>query len=266
MNITSVKSIYFSPNGTTKRVVEAIADTIQVESSNRIDMTSPETETRNFGELKDEMVIIGTPVYSYRVPSIATSRLRRLKANNTPAVVVVVYGDVAYMDALLELHDIAAETGCKPVAAGVFIGEHSLLPFASGRPDTEDLKKAEDFGKKIRDKLDGIKTLDDIPPIQVPGIRPYRNMESTPQEFIQTYPLTRETLCIKCGTCVSVCPAGAITINDTVQTEQEACILCCACVKNCPAQARVMDSPHYREILESMKKKVPERKEPETFL
>jgi ferredoxin len=265
MNIASVKSIYFSPNGTTKKVVETIAEAIRAEVVNHIDMTLPETEMRNAEDLKNELVIIGTPVYSYRVPSDAARRLRRLQADNIPAVVIVVYGDVAYMDAILELHDIAVEIGCKPVAAGAFIGEHSLLPFASGRPDAEDLKKAENFGENIRDILDGIETIDDIQRVQLHGIRPYRNMELTPQDFLQTYPSTRETICTKCGTCAAVCPTGSIKVNDTVQTNLESCILCCACVKNCPAQARVMDSPHFREILELMRKKVPERKEPEIF-
>jgi len=42
--------------------------------------------------MNDELTIIGTPVYAGRVPPEAVRRLRRIKGNNTPAVVVVVYG------------------------------------------------------------------------------------------------------------------------------------------------------------------------------
>ena len=50
----------------------------------------------------------------------------RLQAHNTPAVCVVVYGNRAYDDALLELKDILTERGCRPIAGAAFIGEHSF--------------------------------------------------------------------------------------------------------------------------------------------
>ena len=265
MNITSVKLIYFSPTGTTKRILESIAEAIQAGTTEHLDLTSPEARTRIFTELQDELTIIGTPVYSGRVPVDAIHRLRRLKANNTPAVILVVYGNVVYKDALLELNNIAVEIGCIPVAAGIFIGEHSLVPIAEGRPDAEDLKKAREFGKKIWNKLQDIEAISDVSPLQIPGNFPYHTTQQTPEDFLQTYPATKETICSKCETCVAVCPTAAITVNDTVITNQDNCILCCACVKNCPTQARVMDSPHYQKIVESVSKNLPERKEPEIF-
>jgi len=266
MNIKSVKLVYFSPTRTTKKVLEGIAEAIQVDIVDHLDLTPPETQTRRFEEIQDELIIIGTPVYSCRVPVDAIHRLRRLRANNTPAVIVVVYGNVDYKDALLELNDIAVEIGCKLVAAGVFLGEHSLLPIAHGRPDVEDLKKVREFGKKIRNKLKDIKAIGDISPLQIPGNFPYYTMQQTPKEVLQVYPATEEMLCTKCETCIAVCPTAAITINDTVITDLDTCILCGACVKNCPTQARVMDSPHYQKIVEFVSKNLPERKEPEMFL
>ena len=266
MYINSVKLVYFSPNRTTKKVVEGIAEAIRVNAVDHLDLTPPEARTRGFEELRDELVIIGTPVYSCRVPVDAVDRLRRLKANNTPAIIVVVYGNVDYKDALLELNNIATEIGCKPVAAGVFIGEHSVLPIAYGRPDAEDLKKAREFGEKIGEKLKDTKAIGDASPLQIPGSFPYYTMQPTPKEALQVYPATEEMLCTKCETCAEVCPTAAITINDTVITDLDTCILCGACVKICPTQARVMDSPHYRQIVESVSKNSPERKEPEIFI
>jgi ferredoxin len=266
VNINSIKLVYFSPNRTTKKVVEGIAGAIRVNVVDHLDLTPPEARTRGFEELQDELVIIGTPVYSCRVPDDAIHRLRRLKANNTPAVIILVYGNVDYKDALLELNDTAVEIGCKPVAAGVFIGEHSLMPIAHGRPDEEDLKKAREFGKKIEEKLKDTESIGDISPLQIPGSFPYFTMPQTPKDALQVYPETKETICTKCGTCADVCPTAAITINDTVITDLDACILCCACVHNCPNQARVMDSPQYQKIVEFTGKKSPERKEPEMYL
>jgi hypothetical protein len=56
-----------------------------------------------------------------------------------PAVVVAVYGNREYEDALLELKIFAEAAGFRPIAAGVFLGEHSFstqdMPIAAGRPD-----------------------------------------------------------------------------------------------------------------------------------
>ena len=48
----------------------------------------------------------------------------------------------------------------------------------------------------------------------------------------------RYTSCKKCGTCVKVCPAGAITLDDDgVHVDREKCTLCQECVKNCIPEA-----------------------------
>ena len=82
-------------------------------------------------------------MYGGRLPADAVKRLSNLKGHNTPAVIVVVYGNREYEDALLELNDLAIEAGFKPVAAGAFIGEHSYSnkdsPIAHGRPDEKDI-------------------------------------------------------------------------------------------------------------------------------
>lgn len=93
MNITSAKLVYFSPTRITKKVLEGIAEAIQVDVVDHLDLTPPEARTRRFKELQDALIIIGTLVYDGRVPIDAIHRLRRLKASSTPTVIVVVYGN-----------------------------------------------------------------------------------------------------------------------------------------------------------------------------
>ena len=265
MNINSSKLIYFSPTKTTKKIVESIAQGIQVDMVDQLDLTAPETRTRKFEELHDELAIIGTPVYAGRVPIDAVHRLQRLKAKDTPAVIIVVYGNREYEDALLELKDLAIDAGFKPVAGGAFIGEHSFAnettPIANGRPDTEDLRKAKEFGKMIRKRMRDIHALDDVPPLQVPGNFPYKDRSKQ----AKISPISQETLCTTCETCAKVCPTAAITVNDTVVTDPNACILCCACVKNCPTQARVMEEPRIEQIAKWLSTNYSKRKEPEIY-
>lgn len=265
MDIKSLKLIYFSPTKTTQKILEGIAEGIAPDSVQHIDLSPPDASTQTFEEMHDEFVIVGVPVYSGRVPLEAKKRLQRLKANNTPAAVVVVYGNREFEDALLELKNLASEAGFIPVAGGAFIGEHSFsneaTPIAVGRPDAEDLKKAKEFGKLIGNRMTSIHTLDEISLVAVPGAFPHRE-RGNPSKIS---PITRKTLCTTCGTCATVCPTAAITVNDSVITDATLCILCCACIKNCPTGARVMEEPHVKQIAEWLHENYSDRKEPEIF-
>ncbi|MBN1813762.1 MAG: 4Fe-4S binding protein [Anaerolineae bacterium] len=266
MDINAAKLVYFSPTGTTKKILEGITEGIQVQTTEHLDMTPPESRTREIGEMQGELALIGAPVYGGRLPFDAVQRLRRLRSNDTPAVVVVVYGNREYEDALLELSDLVTEGGFIPVAGGAFIGEHSFdsetLPIASGRPDGQDLARAAEFGKAIREKMRGIGALDEIPPLEVPGDFPYKEWSKWPD----VSPITQETTCIKCEACVAACPTAAITMNETVFTDTDACIVCCACVRACPTGARVTEHPRIRQSQEWLNTNCRQRKEPETFL
>ncbi len=262
----SVQLVYFSPTRTTKKVVEAIAQGLGVQGIEHLDLTSPEARAGAVTEIKNQLTIVGVPVYAGRVPLEAVRRLQRLKARQAPAVIVVLYGNRAYEDALLELRNLAVELGFTPVAAGAFIGEHSYsnqdLPIAFGRPDGEDLKKAREFGRQIRRKLEKIPELCEMPPLTVPGKFPHREKGTT----TRVPPETQPSLCTTCGTCVKVCPTAAITIGDGVVTEGTSCISCCACVKNCPTKARGVVDPGIKERAANLSKTCGEPKGPEFYL
>jgi len=270
MNINSVKLIFFSPTQTTKRVLESIAQGIRVDTVETIDLTPPKARTRGFEEMRDGLAIIGAPVYGGRIPGDAAHRLRRLKAYDVPAVVVAVYGNREYEDALLELKDICVEAGFIPVAGAVFIGENTanyaldddFPKIAPGRPDTEDLMKALEFGRVVRKKVRDMCALDGLSPLQVPGNFPYREWGEPPG----TSPATREDICDKCKVCAKVCPTAAIVVGDQVMTDQDACIMCCACVKYCPTGARVCDHTWMKQAGEWLSANCRERKEPESYV
>ena len=270
MNISSAKLVYFSPTRTTKRVVEGIAQGIPVGTIERIDLTRPETGTHAFEEIRDTLAIIGAPVYGGRIPGDAAPRLRRLQARDTLALVVVVYGNREYEDALLELRDIAVETGFTPIAGGAFIGANTANyaldddtpKIAKGRPDTRDLEIASEFGRVVWKRANDIRTVGEIPPLMVPGEFPYVERGKPPK----TSPVTQGTLCTQCGACAKVCPTAAIAVGDKVVTEQDACIMCCACVKYCPTEARACDHTWMKRAGEWLSANYRDRKEPEAFV
>ena len=154
----SVHLIYFSPTGTTRKVLEAVARGFAADDLEHLDLTCHGATVADSLEIESDFAIIGIPVYSGRVPLRAIEALQLVRARNTPAVIIAVYGNRAFDDALLELNDIVRNSGFKPVAAAAFIAEHSFstpaAPIAEGRPDEEDIEKAESFGTIVRERMD----------------------------------------------------------------------------------------------------------------
>jgi ferredoxin len=266
MEVNKIKLIYFSATGTTQKVLQSIAKGIAVEDVEHIDLTLPESAQQTIPPFSDELVIMGVPVYGGRLPVDAIQRLKQLKANKTLAALIVVYGNREFEDALLELKHLAVELDFNPVAGGAFIGEHSFatkdVPIANGRPDNQDVQKAMDFGEKIKAKVTAMQSPDAQIDLDVPGRFPY---EAGGAQSMAVSPVTKEDTCTICGTCASVCPKAAISIDASVATNIELCIRCCACIKNCPTGARVVEDNKWRGIAGWLNDNCSTRKEPQIF-
>jgi len=266
MDVNQLKLIYFSPTGTTRKVLESIAEGIAVDDVEHINLTLPGGAQQIIPPFSDELVIIGAPVYGGRLPVDVIQRFKQLKASNTLAILIVVYGNREFEDALLELKNIALELGFNPVAGGAFIGEHSFaaeeVPIANGRPDGLDVQTAINFGIKVKDKVTTLQSQDVQIDLKIPGRFPY---EAGGARVMAVSPVTKEDRCTVCGTCASVCPTATILINESVATEIEQCIRCCACIKNCPEEARIMDDEMWKNIAGWLNENCSARKEPQIF-
>lgn len=248
--------VYFSPTHTSAIIAENIAKGMGATEPNIIDLTNTENSGNS---IKEGPVIIAAPVYAGRISKTAMARFASLKGNGNPTIVVAVYGNRHYEDALVELFDFAYSAGFNPIAAATFIGEHSYsraeMPTAAGRPDNSDQEIAFEFGKSILDKI----ALGDLnPPSTLPGNRPYT--EKGPATLAT--PITAEDLCTQCETCIDYCPTHAITLKDEIESDIEQCIKCCACVKICPNEARIFNTP-YTELLH---KNFSRRRQPEMYI
>ncbi|MBN1248223.1 MAG: 4Fe-4S binding protein [Anaerolineae bacterium] len=263
MGLNNVRLVAFSPTGTTKQVLAAIAEGLGAASVAWLDLTPPAADGLDPVTLTDDVVVIGAPVYAGRIPETAMARLQAVRGEATPAVLVAVYGNRAFEDALLELADWVGAAGFISIAGAAFIGEHSYdtdaTPIATGRPDAADREKAVAFGAAVAARLAASERLKQV---AMPGGRPYR--ERHHGEPIA--PVTLPERCTLCGLCEDACPTAAITVGEDVVTEAGACIRCCACVKVCPTGARVMTDARILRTARWLAREHGARKEPEVFL
>lgn len=252
----SLHSIVFSPTATSAKVADAVARGLG-QKAVACDLTHTSDLRLNLSER--DVAIIAAPVYGGRMAPIAKERMKGIRAQGTPCVLIAVYGNRAFENALCDMTEFVRSLGFRPIAAGAFVGEHSYstdsTPIATGRPDAADLAEAEAFGRAVTEKLGSAElpdfdagTIHDLPSPEQ-SLRNFR-------EFVAEYMTRREKspsavllpeldaeLCNNCGSCVELCPTEAIPVDDVSHVDASRCIKCCACVKGCPEGARSLESP-----------------------
>ena len=244
-------SAVFSPTGGCSAIATAIAG---ARMGKRIDLCAP-VEPLEVPAWVPVLAVV--PVYGGRVPAVAIQRLRALRGQGGPAIAVVVYGNRAYEDALLELKTTLTESGFAVVAAAAFIAEHSIIrSIAPGRPDAADLARCVEFGAAVESKL-----AQDTPgTVEVPGNADYRPLPQMPAT-----PLVTDA-CGGCGMCARKCPVGAIPLSNPRSTDAGKCILCMRCVAICPRKARVLPPPMVQAFTARLTAIASEPKLPELFI
>jgi len=256
--LNRIKTIYFSPTGTTKRVIKSISMGLG-KVDKEYDITLEKNRKNPIEFNIDDLVIFGVPVYSGRVPDLLLDFFKKIKGNASKAVFVAVYGNRGYDDTLLELQNIFKNKGFQTLASAAFIGEHSYTSeLAKKRPDENDEKIAVNFGTLIKDKI----TDKDLKELKIEGNYPYKEKKVGEQII----PETKDS-CIECGICAENCPTTAIDFNDYYSIDKEKCIRCCSCIKKCP-----VDAKHFNDHrIENVKRYLidnfgEERKEPVIFI
>ena len=264
---------YFSPTGTTKRIVQCVAGSMfeaipEGRSRNDFDFTLPGARERSLSFGRQDIVVFGVPVYAGRVPRLLLECMRAIRGNGAIAIAVVVYGNRDYEDALLELSDLLESQGFVVVAAGAFIGEHSFSrDLAKGRPDATDLSLAAEFAIQSVRKITGAGR---PAKVIVKGNRPYvthhalRNERGELIDASKIRPKT-STACTDCKICAEACPTGAI-LHEDVSSVMGLCLRCNACVKACPTGAKYFDDVDYLRRKRELEINFSKRKDPEFFL
>ncbi len=245
-----VQSLYFSPTGSTRRIVEAIAEGTGVPSLAPISVTAPQDRDSFSGQIDGDLLIVGVPVYAGRFPSLVLSPLSKVDGSGRWALPVAVCGNVRMGTCLAELCAILKRQGFTIPAAGNFIAQHSFacedFRIAEGRPDQDDLRQAAEFGRRVAGRI--AEGAEDITCVYgrflyirmyVSGSTEATGFVSMPERHRPTIRVSEHNadLCDDCGNCVEVCPTGSID-PQSYFVEDETCIRCFACTAVCLPEAK----------------------------
>ncbi len=254
--------MYFSPTHSTKKIVSAVGKVFFEKllcETTILDLTKLAARSRDYVFEEEDIVVFGAPVYGGRLPQLLVPLLQNCEGNGAKAIVVSVYGNRDYDDALLESCDLFTDRGFVVCAAAAFIGQHSYTSkVGTNRPDAEDLLAAQTFaiaafnnvmsGSKVRKRLR--------------GNRPYKELSATMRSNKQP-PSVDNGRCVHCGNCIAVCPV--CNIGKNLETFDR-CIGCGACVRFCPAGARSFSDPNIIAAREKLEQNCTVRRWPEFFI
>jgi NAD-dependent dihydropyrimidine dehydrogenase PreA subunit/flavodoxin len=248
LNLTTM---YFSPTGTTRKVVThlgtQIATILPFQQIREIDFTPKKARQQITGFGQDDLLIIGVPVYAGRVPNVLKEFLGSIEGNGAKAVAVVLFGNRSFDDGLMELRELLTSGGFRVIGAGAFVGEHAFSDtLAKGRPDPKDLVLVDQFARELSEK---IKAGNDSTDFWIKGQMPLgnyytpRNLEGEPVNILKVKPKTTDA-CTDCKHCVEICPMESISWEDPTSVIG-ICIKCGACIKGCPVNAKYYDDPGF---------------------
>ena len=252
----AVYEFYFSPTGGTKKVSDFLSGKLDNDVVS-VDLVDNKTNLNNFSFAENDIAIIAVPSYGGRVPSIAANRLSVINGKGMLAVLVCVYGNRAYEDTLIELKDIATQSGFRVVAAVAAVAEHSIArQYAKGRPDANDFKQLTEFAEQINKKISS----QNIEEPAILGNHPYKKSGR-----IGIVPKPSKK-CVNCGICAKECPVKAIDVKNSKIVNKNTCISCMRCISVCPHSARSINPAVLFIIGIVLKKSCSVRKDYELFL
>ncbi len=246
----------FSPAGTTRRVAEAVVETLAEGGAEAavLDLGAggrgPDPGQWLAGAAGPVCLWVGSPVYAlHPVPQVLEFVQGLPVRRRGFAVPLVTWGAVSSGTALWDLGVALAARGYGLLGAAAVPAVHSTFwkspdPPGAGRPDGNDLAGVRALVGTVLAKLPagGPLLAPERLDYQLPEARAFAEGASLARAKAHQGPRrTLEERCTRCGACVEACPVGAVSL-DPHPRFGPTCVLCHQCVRACPEDAIPFDT------------------------
>lgn len=243
--------LWYSQTSNTARTGRCIAKSLEktglfVKASDYRKLTS--AELSNY-----DLIIAGSPVYYYDVPSNFKSWLGNVPSLQGKHVAAfVTYGGEGgnQYNTACTLLDLLTAKGGTPMGLETFgnmstfaitwsTGNIKRIMKYSHLPDGRSYYRMRDFAWAVADNMKQHRTTDFKKTWDYrEWIKGSLSIKGT-KALINRHTIDK-TLCVECGLCVRSCPVSAIDLATGI-INSNACIACLGCVNNCPEQALIME-------------------------
>ena len=120
----NVHVMSFSPTGGSRKAAMEVGKQIALSAGcavGELSLNRPDDRAAQYHFGPEDLLVLAYPVYGGWMPALLEETMTHLAGENTPAVVLAVYGNRAYEDALLEGVERLEKQGFVPIAAGAFV-------------------------------------------------------------------------------------------------------------------------------------------------
>ena len=101
----NVHVMSFSPTGGSRKAAMEVGKQIALSAGcavGELSLNRPDDRAARYHFGPEDLLVLAYPAYGGRMPALLEETMTHLAGENTPAVVLAVYGNRAYEDALLE--------------------------------------------------------------------------------------------------------------------------------------------------------------------
>ena len=268
---------YCSPAGSTRHVAEVIRASLEENSVtvHTLDLGTAADPGPFVDQLKTAgeggCLFVGSPVYrDVAVPPVMAFLNQLPSVADLSAVPFVTWGGATSGLALWQMGQVLNGKGFRLAGAAKVLGVHSMMwtdesPVGQGHPDADDDRQIRNLVDRLTTanasslSLDALDCLsaDDSGEVKKKLDNPWQNVPKA----------IDEEKCTQCGTCVEVCPVGAVAL-DPLPVFDAKCFDCFNCVRECPESAIVspMDFDALHDKIRKRAKKFNEKPATQIFV
>lgn len=275
---------WFSAAGTTRQVADMLADLLH---EHGIDARMVDLGPAGGADIAAlgaavppaACVWLGSPVYvDHALPQVLEFIHALPEADlkgSAVAVPFVTWGAVCSGVALAEMARELKRKGWRSIGAAKVLAQHSSLwnssvPLAQGRPDTSDRAQLEMLVTRVLARL-ATGQPHTLAPEELNYLPAARVQEAQEKSLAKMKMLLGEhqpqhERCDRCGICIELCPAGALSWKGRYPQVGESCVRCHQCTRHCPQQAFPFNAAMMEERLQQLAAASPEVAETQIYL